>query len=516
MPRLFCKRSDGRSTFGEAAFTGLPEARNGYVPFGADEQASRDRTVLLLAGAHDVAATVCTIHCHLLAIAFACFTAQPAEWLRAGNPIERHKESDMSAAPMEGAGASGSSKLKLVTIVAGAAIGMALGYAPVFNATAGVFAPVMLREFHWTREQAAMSYAASMGGLAVASPFVGMLMDRLGVRRVILASAIAFSLAVACMGLQSGAIGAWIALSLAIGVSGAATSVLGYLAILPQWFDRRLGLATGCAMVGLGVGTAAAPTVTQHLIAAFHWRHAYQIIACVSLGGSLLACALIRERKVARRPQADDRLADITGAEQTFPAVKLGTIVVVAFLASSATLSLNPHLPVLLADRGLSPGAAANCASLVGVGILVGRLISGVLIDYLHAPLVGAGFLLAGALGYLLLMNAASLPSVLLACACIGVAIGVEGDLLSYLVRAYLGLRRFGLHYGIAFAGYGVGAVVGPLVAGRYFDLYRNYALPLRLAPIVLVIASVLLVSLGKYRTLRSDRPKGKFVSADT
>ncbi|WP_175997310.1 MFS transporter [Burkholderia stabilis] len=422
----------------------------------------------------------------------------------------------MSAAPREGAGASGPSKLQLATIVAGAAIGMALGYAPVFNATAGVFAPVVLREFHWTREQAAMSYAASMGGLAVASPFIGMLMDRFGVRRVILVSAIAFSLAVACMGLQSGAIGAWIALSLVIGVSGAATSVLGYLAILPQWFDRRLGLATGCAMVGLGVGTAAAPTVTQHLIAAFHWRHAYQISACVSLAGSLLAYALIRERKVAPRPRRDDRPADIASAEPSFSAVKLGTIVVVAFLASSATLSLNPHLPVLLADRGLSPGAAANCASLIGVGILIGRLISGALIDYLHAPLVGAGFLLAGASGYLLLMSAASLPSVLLACACIGLAIGAEGDLLSYLVRAYLGLRRFGLHYGIAFAGYGFGAVAGPLVAGRYFDLYRNYALPLRLAPIVLVIASALLISLGKYRTLRSGRPKGRFASADT
>ncbi|ALX43145.1 hypothetical protein AQ610_12540 [Burkholderia humptydooensis] len=58
-------------------------------------------------------------------------------------------------------------------------------------------------------------------------------------------------------------------------------------------------------------------------------------------------------------------------------------------------------------------------------------------------------------------------------------------------------MRRFGLYYGIAFAGYGFGAVVGPLVAGSFLDLYRDYALPLQIAPIVLVIASVLLISLG-------------------
>ncbi|MFM0019463.1 MFS transporter [Paraburkholderia azotifigens] len=422
----------------------------------------------------------------------------------------------MTAAPIPVAGTRGPSKRQLATIVAGAAIGMALGYAPVFNATAGVFAPVVLHEFHWTREQAAVSYAASMAGLAAASPFIGMLMDRFGVRRTILVSAILFSLSVACMSLQSGAIAAWVALSLAIGVSGAATSVLGYLAILPQWFDRRLGLATGCAMVGLGVGTAAAPTVTQHLIGAVSWRHAYQIIACVSLAGSLLAYVLIRERKVVPRSSRSDRSGDIAVAERQFSVVKLGTIVAVALLASSATLSLNPHLPVLLADRGLSPGAAANCASLIGVGILVGRLLSGVLIDHLHAPYVGAGFLLAGATGYLLLMNAASLQSALLACACIGLAIGAEGDLLSYLVRAYLGLNRFGLHYGIAFAGYGFGAVVGPLLAGRHFDLHRNYELPLRLAPVVLVVASALLISLGKYRAMRSGQQESRFVRADT
>ncbi|MEX3939926.1 MFS transporter [Paraburkholderia sp. BR10937] len=422
----------------------------------------------------------------------------------------------MSAAPVESAHSGEPGKLQLTAIVAGAAIGMAIGYAPAFNATAGVFAPAILREFHWTREQAAISYAASMAGLAAASPFVGMLMDRFGVKRVILVSAIVFSLAVACMGLQSGAIAAWIALSLVIGVSGAATSVLGYLAILPQWFDRRLGLATGCAMVGLGVGAAAAPTVTQHLIAAFHWRHAYQIIACVSLAGSLLACALIKDRKNTPRTPRHERFPDGTVADPRFSALKLGTIVAVAFLASSATLSLNPHLPALLTDRGLSSGSAAYCASLIGVGILVGRLLSGVLIDHLHAPFVGAGFFLAGAAGYLLLMNAASLNSALFACACIGLAIGAEGDLLSYLVRAYLGLRRFGLHYGIAFAGYAFGAVVGPLVAGRYFDLNGNYELPLRLAPMVLIVASALLLSLGKYRALQSGQPDGQLVRADS
>jgi MFS transporter, OFA family, oxalate/formate antiporter len=426
----------------------------------------------------------------------------------------------MTAAPRKSLtpeGLANPSRKKLAAIVTGAAVGMALGYAPIFNATAGIFAPAILREFHWTHEQAAVSYAASMGGLAVASPLIGLLMDRFGVRRVIFISAIVFSVAVACMGLQNGDKGTWLALSIIIGVFGAATSVLGYLAILPQWFDKRLGLATGLAMIGLGAGAAAAPAASHHLISVLGWRYAYQVLAAFSFAGSMLALSLLRERApsaIARAPAETSR--GMPAADLPFSPLKLGVIFLVAFLASTATLSLNPHLPALLMDRGLSATAAAKCASSVGVGLLIGRLLSGFLIDRFHAPFVGAAFLLAGACGTLLLMNATTLQSALVASGLAGLAIGAEGDLLSYLVRAYLGMRKFGRNYGIAFAGYALGAVFGPIAAGRYVDAYGNFELPLRLAPVLLIAASILLISLGRYRALREDRAEGRIIHADT
>lgn len=68
--------------------------------------------------------------------------------------------------------------------VCGAALGMAVGFAAIFISTNGVFIPAVLRDFHWGRAQAAQSYAASMLGLALVSPLIGILMDRFGVRKV--------------------------------------------------------------------------------------------------------------------------------------------------------------------------------------------------------------------------------------------------------------------------------------------------------------------------------------------
>jgi len=111
-------------------------------------------------------------------------------------------------------------------VILGAALGMLAGYAPLFNATVGVFARALASEFGWGRSQASYSYAASMFGLAVVSPIVGAMMDRFGIRRVIVCSATVLGMATAAMSLQNGSLILWVALSVLVGISGAATSVL--------------------------------------------------------------------------------------------------------------------------------------------------------------------------------------------------------------------------------------------------------------------------------------------------
>lgn len=396
---------------------------------------------------------------------------------------------------------AGGRQIYVVTVI-GVALGMAFGFAAIFISTNGVFIPAVVRDFHWGRAQAAESYAASMLGLAIVSPLVGTLMDRFGVRRVVLASAFVFALALACMGLQDGHPVWWIVLSLVIGMSGAATSVLGYLAILPQWFDRRLGLAIGLAMVGLGIGTIVMPALSQFLITGIGWRGAYQVLAGMSLMGALMAFALTKEKKggsTTSREHARDMNVDDASPHAGTKLLRIAVIFLSAFLASTAVLSLGPHLPALLIDRGISAHDAARSASLVGFGILIGRLASGMLVDRVHAPIVACLFFAAGATGFVLLKQFESYPSALCASVLVGLAVGAEGDLLSYMVRSYIGLKRFGLFYGIAFSGYAFGAVLGPIAVGRYFDLRHNYGLPLQVAPFLLLASGVLLLSLGSY-----------------
>lgn len=117
---------------------------------------------------------------------------------------------------------------------------------------------------------------------------------------------------------------------------------------------------------------------------------------------------------------------------------------------------------------------------MVGAGLLVGRILMGILIDKTHAPFVACGFFLADAVGSYLMRVSDAYPLLLASCFLIGLKIGPEGDMIAYLIRAHFGRRSFGSLFGIAFAGYGLGAVLGLVAVGAYFDRAESYAAPLQ------------------------------------
>jgi len=393
-------------------------------------------------------------------------------------------------------------------IALGAAFGMMAGYAAMFNATSGVFAKAVALEFHWGRSDAALSYAASSLGLAIGSPAVGMLMDRFGARKVILIFSVIFGTSLAAMALQTGSLYLWVAISVVAGISGAGTSVLGYLTVFPQWFDRHLGLAIGVAMCGLGVGTIVMPTLAQALVLAYGWRMTYVFLGCGSILVAFVAVALLREKTKSSTRQLQTGSQDPEQKlffRNALKSRKLWTICAVFFMAAVATLSLGPHLPALFSDKGFNAVDAAKAASMAGVGLLTGRLLTGILIDKVHAPYIAFSFFLIGAAGLYTLRVSSDYRILLMATTCIGLSIGAEGDLISYLVRSYFGTRSFGSLYGIAYSIYALGVVIGPIGVGRFFDAHGSYDLALIILPCILVFSGVLVLTLGRYQRLGSQ-----------
>ena len=116
-----------------------------------------------------------------------------------------------------------------------------------------------------------------------------------------------------------------------------------------------------------------------------------------------------------------------------------------------AVSALVVHLVPYLVDRGLRGSQAASVVSLMGVGVLAGRLLAGCLIDRFFAPRVALLLFSVTAAGCLLLLlegtELASLTAFL-----IGLSLGAEVDMISFLTSRYFGMTRYGFVYAVTYS----------------------------------------------------------------
>jgi cyanate permease len=175
-------------------------------------------------------------------------------------------------------------------------------------------------------------------------------------------------------------------------------------------------------------------------------------------------------------------------------------LVVVLFFSSIAQNGALAHLSALLTDRGVSPAGAALALSAMGGASLVGRLVTGWLLDRFFAARVSFGLLSAAALGVFILAGADSLATGVLGAALIGFGMGGEADVTPYLLSRYFGLRSFSMLLGFTWTAYALAGALGPILMGKVFDATGSYqALLVRLAAGTLAVAALMLW-LPKYR----------------
>jgi MFS family permease len=403
---------------------------------------------------------------------------------------------------------SGAAQPSAARVVSGAAIGLMGSFPALFFGTLSVFLKPIAGEFGWGRAQTAGATVLSNLGIAFGAILVGRLVDRFGAHRVIPWSAALMAVAIAALGLIPNSPLLLAALSFTIGLVGVGTTPLGYLSVLPRYFDKRLGLAFGLAMAGMGVGTVLMPMVSQQLISAVGWRMAYTGMAAMALLCALLAWVLLfgarRARYVAEGARAASPDTQLAGMAlgQAAGDTRFWLLLLTVMAVAAAALGFSVHGVSIMTDRGIDAGAAARVAGLAAAGVVVGRLFGGALMDWAGAvPVACVSFAIGGA-GLWIFATDSSQDIALLTLAAFmaSFAIGAEGDFIPLAVRRYFGLKAFGAIYGVMFFAYATGGVLGPVAMGLYFDRMGDYRAVLRIAATACIVCGAALVLLGRQR----------------
>jgi len=396
-------------------------------------------------------------------------------------------------------------------VVLTAAIGLCLGYAPIFVYSFGVFLKSLIAHFHSSRTSISLAFTLANVMQSVGAPLAGRLVDRLGPRKVILPSTLVFGLVLISFECFSTSLWQLYALFIILGFIGTGTAPVPYGIVVSRWFDQRRGLALGLMLVGVSSGAIAMPSVAQRLISLFGWRATYSILGFAVLAVSLPVVGIFLKNSPAEIGTTPDgatllngrpeRRSDLDGL--TWPAARReGSFWLMAcafFLVGTSVHACVIHLVPMLTDRGISAEKAALASSLLGVALLLGRVFSGYLLDRFFGPHV-AIFLFGGvACGISLLWTAAGGRLTLLAAFLVGLGMGAEADIIAYLTSRYFGLRSFGEIYGYMFAAYTLAGALGPALMAFGFDHSGSYRAPLLLFLMATLTATLLLTRLGPY-----------------
>jgi MFS family permease len=380
-------------------------------------------------------------------------------------------------------------------------VGLTIGVVPIFSSgTAALLIPIT-KETSWTRGKVSALIAAGLLGIAVGAPIVGRLIQRYGARRVIIVSSVAFPVTLLCLSFAP-TFGVAVVCGFAAGLAGCGVSQYSYLTVLPEFFDRRLGLSLGIAMIGVGLGTSLVPLVMQYLAHSYGWRGIYRILATtivlIGLPNALLLPHTVVTRRRAPEKNASVQVHNGMTAGEALRSRIFYQLALCIFLSITVITGLGIHLTAFVTDRGYSPAQAASIFSMYGLTLAGGRFASGFLLDYLDARWIGAAFLLGAAVGVSFMASGATGYLLFAGVCLLSAATGFDGDLLPYATRSYFGLRSYSTIYGMLGAAYSLGPPVGSLLLGQGFDRLGSYT-PLLWGIVgIVTLSAVLLLGLGR------------------
>ena len=363
-----------------------------------------------------------------------------------------------------------------------------------------VFLVALLKEFGWSRSVLAGAFSVFTLVHGAANPFIGILCDRIGPRRLVMFGGAALGLALYANGYIDSPGDLYLGFGLVTALAVACCGWVPAVILVQRQFMDRLGFSLGIVSSGIGLGMLLVVPLCQVLIESLGWRAAWQILGAVCAGWIVPAAwFLLREEapRPAIAPPATAAKAPGAAAQELTLGEALRTqpfwlVLAAFFFGNVCSQTLHVHQVAFLVDHGMAAMLASSVVGVVGVASVFGKSGGGWLSDRYERELIyviGIAIMVA-AVGALALVG--SVPSRWGAYA-YAVLLGVGYSATAALIPAMLSDRfrgpRFGLILGMGLFGSALGSALGPWMAGRLFDLTGSYAIPFVIAAACGVLA---------------------------
>jgi MFS family permease len=350
-----------------------------------------------------------------------------------------------------------------------------------------VFFVALLEEFRWSRGATAAAFSIGSVVQGLLSPLVGMLVDRLGPKRVMLAGGCLLGGATAAASTVDSLLSLYLLTGVLAAAGGCAVSWVPSGALIARWFAQRRGGMMGLAFSGMGAGVLAVGPLAQWLIAHHGWRVAYLALGLGTLA-VVIPLIVLGVREAPAPPPRPREPGALAGADPDGDAgwgvgaalrTRAFWALFCAYLCTPlAVFSVVTHSVAFAVDHGFERLFVAGIFGLTGLLSTAGRIGFGFAADRIGRELSATLSYGCTALGTLCLLGLEAWPhaaALYLYALFFGLGFGARGPIITAMASQLFPGRRFGAIYGILSVGNGIGGGVAPWFGGVVHDLTGSY-----------------------------------------
>lgn len=380
-----------------------------------------------------------------------------------------------------------------------ALIGGSLAFS-IYGAVSSLFVEPLQHQFGWTRGQIAAVHGFGLV-TAFSGPVIGIMIDRYGVRPVLLIALVLTAIGYGLLSLMQGSLTYYYAVYFFFTVVGPATSGLSFTRIITGAFTRTRGTALAMIRMGLATSGALMPLVLFPVIARYGSAGGYLLLGALILLVTLPLVWFWVPSKAADLASGRSKAGLVSdGWRLLLRAPKVRIVILAAVLNYAPVLALASQLKPLAVSKGLDAAMAVGALTVMGLAAAAGALISGVLIDRFWAPAVACVMNLLPAIGCLVLLPHEVSPMVLYgAMLLIGLGQGAENDIIGFMIARYFGLRSYGTIFGLTALGITLGVSFAASMIGQAYDRFGNYNIALMAASASFALAAISYLAMGRY-----------------
>jgi len=344
-----------------------------------------------------------------------------------------------------------------------------------------VFLVAFIEAFGWSRAESSIAYSVSQLVTGATSPLVGILVDRLGPRRLILMGG---GLLAAGLVASAFAHALWQVIVLYGVVMTLGANCLGlvvFVPVLSRRFVRNRGMAVAVVQSANGFARAVSAPLSQLLIAGLGWRGAY-----LAQGGfmalAFLPLGAMFSRPEARRdaPGMADPAARATGwtLRQAMHTPHFWLLSLVYVFTGLGSFLVALHQLAFAVTIGFDKLYAAEVLGLGALLSLPGVIVTGVLSDYVGRELsavVTYGTSIFGVACALFITSPDQHLLLWLHSCFFGLTWGARGPAITAKTADLFPGPQLGTILGAITIGTGIGAAGGSWMAGWIFDQTGSY-----------------------------------------